>query len=56
LQQVWIYSAGQVLKMIGMLMQGNTEIDKLRQRAQDLGIVMTEDMMNAMEEYNDRIR
>ena len=41
-------------KMIGMLMQGNEEIDKFRQRAQDLGIVMTEDMMKAMEEYNDR--
>ncbi|MDX9803494.1 MAG: hypothetical protein RBS96_05660 [Dehalococcoidales bacterium] len=43
------------LKMIDVLMQGNTEIAKLRQRAQDLGIVMSVDMMNAMEEYNDRM-
>jgi hypothetical protein len=41
-------------KMIDMLMQGNEEIQRFRQRAQDLGIVMSVDMMNAMEEYNDR--
>jgi hypothetical protein len=40
--------------MIDMLMQGNEEIQRFRQRAQDLGIVMSVDMMNAMEEYNDR--
>lgn len=42
------------VKMIDMLMQGNEEIQRFRQRAQDLGIVMSVDMMNAMEEYNDR--
>lgn len=42
------------VKMIDMLMQGNEEIQRFRQRAHDLGIVMSVDMMNAMEEYNDR--